>query len=114
MPSSAAERRAGKVKPPARWPKNIPYVQSYQFHESVTPPILDFIKGNPSIAGQLSNTYRACVAIRPISDTSHPACGQYGLFAITNVRPHTRILDYLGRSLAPQCVLIRRVTRRVL
>lgn len=110
MPSSS---RPGKVKLPARWPKNVSYIQTYQFHGSVTASVLDFIKGNRSIAGQVPDTYRACAAIRPISDTSHPACGQYGLFAITNIRPHTRILDYLGRSLfQPCCICTSHVTKR--
>lgn len=95
MPDNERQRR---TKPPARWSKDVVYLRSYQFHESVTPAVRDFIKGKSSITGQLPNTHRHCVAIRPITDPTHPAHGQYGLFAISHIKPHTRILDYIGMS----------------
>lgn len=99
------QQQSGQVKPPARWPKEIRYLRSYQFHDSVTPAIRDFIRGNSSIGGQLPNTFRNCVAIRPIVDPTHPAHGQYGLFATSRIQPHTRILDYIGTShLSPRYI----------
>ncbi|KAF9452545.1 hypothetical protein P691DRAFT_756287 [Macrolepiota fuliginosa MF-IS2] len=92
----AGTRKNGQAKPPAHWPKEIHYLRSYQFHHSVTPTIHGFVKGNSSIVGQLPNTYRNCVVIRPITDPTHPAHGQYGLFATSHIQPQTRILDYIG------------------
>ncbi|KAJ3576146.1 hypothetical protein NP233_g633 [Leucocoprinus birnbaumii] len=90
------QRQADQIKLPARWPKNIQYLRSCQFHVSVTPALRDFVKGNPSIASQLPISYISCVAIRPIKDSAHPANGQYGLFATAHIKPKTRILDYIG------------------
>ncbi|KXN83595.1 hypothetical protein AN958_01160 [Leucoagaricus sp. SymC.cos] len=90
------ERQNGQTKLPSRWPKNVHYLRSYQIHPSVTPVIRDFIQGNLSIATQLPVISRACVAIRPITDTAHPAYGQFGLFATSHIKSNTRILDYTG------------------
>lgn len=93
---SSSVRQGAQVKLPARWPKDVHYLRSFQFHASVTPVVRNFIMGNPLIAGQLPVTYRSCVAIRPISNPAHPAYGQYGLFATSHIKPNTRFLDYTG------------------
>ncbi|KAL1951794.1 hypothetical protein VTO73DRAFT_943 [Trametes versicolor] len=42
------------------------------------------------------HTPKPLVTIQLITETSHPACGQYGLFAAKKIPPHTLILDYIG------------------
>jgi hypothetical protein len=41
------------------------------------------------------------VRITPITSTTHPACGQFGLFAARDLKPGTFILQYLGEIHAP-------------
>lgn len=93
---SNSGRQTSQIKLPTRWPKDVYYLRSCEFHASVTPALRDFIKGNPSIAGHLPVSYCACVTIRPITNSAHPANGQYGLFATSHIKPNTRILDYVG------------------
>lgn len=81
---------------PARWPADIRYLRAFLFHASATPAVRDFVKGDASLATSLPNTYPSSVAIRPITDPTHPAHGQYGLFATCRIKPNTRILDYFG------------------
>lgn len=78
---------------PSSWPTNVQYSDSLCYHSSVTPEILSLIQGSPQRADK--NT-RSSVLIRCISDKSHPACGQYGLFAAKKIHPKTHILDYMG------------------
>ena len=80
------------AKAPRHWPEGLQYIGAYHFHTSVTPAVRQFIQGTPS--GKAGS--RAWVVIRLISDTSHPACGQYGLFAARKIRPRSHILDYIG------------------
>mmetsp|Transcript_29119 Transcript_29119/g.71037 ORF Transcript_29119/g.71037 Transcript_29119/m.71037 type:complete len:187 (+) Transcript_29119:85-645(+) len=42
---------------------------------------------------------KACriVRIKEIDDKSHPAYQQRGLFAATNIKPNTHIIDYVGK-----------------
>ncbi|EKM83459.1 hypothetical protein AGABI1DRAFT_66081 [Agaricus bisporus var. burnettii JB137-S8] len=81
---------------PARWPADIRYLRASLFHASATPAARDFVKGDASMVTSLPNTYPSSVAIRPITDPTHPAHGQYGLFATCRIKPDTRILDYFG------------------
>lgn len=89
--------RQRQIKLPAHWPNDVHYLRSCQFHASVTPSLRDFVKGDPSIAGQLSVSYPTCVTIRHITSSAHPANGQCGLFATSHIEPNTRIIDYTGR-----------------
>jgi len=91
------QRQTCQIKSPARWPNGVCYLQSCQFHESVSPSFRDFVKGNSSIAGQLPVSHPNYVTIRHIVNPAHPANGQRGLFATSHIKPNTRILDYNGR-----------------
>lgn len=82
---------------PSGWPNalNVQYLDSSRYHCSVTPQIrAQIIQGvrdrNPS------QQRRPHVLIRPISNPSHPAVGQYGLFAAKKIPPQTHIIDYVG------------------
>ncbi|KAL9715795.1 hypothetical protein Ac2012v2_000237 [Leucoagaricus gongylophorus] len=88
--------RQRQIKLPAHWPNDVHYLRSCQFHASVTPSLRDFVKGDPSIAGQLSVSYPTCVTIRHITSSAHPANGQCGLFVTSHIEPNTRIIDYTG------------------
>ncbi|KAF5377579.1 hypothetical protein D9615_005146 [Tricholomella constricta] len=78
---------------PPRWPSQLQYLQSSQFHSSVPHVTRLTILGNPK--GPAA-PHRPPVVIRPISSTSHPAYGQYGLFAAKKIPPKTHIIDYIG------------------
>jgi len=81
--------------PPAHWPKNIIYTNALHYHSSVEPSTRSYIRGNSNSKRNLK-THRVLVAVRPISSPSHPAAGQYGLFAARKLPPRTHILDYTG------------------
>ncbi|PFH49202.1 hypothetical protein AMATHDRAFT_148175 [Amanita thiersii Skay4041] len=82
--------------PPSHWPPHLQYTQSYRYHSSLTPAVRQFVQGTPSQKGQQQPSIRAQVIIREINITSHPACGQYGLFAAKKIPPRTHIIDYIG------------------
>ncbi|KAJ7169536.1 SET domain protein [Mycena filopes] len=58
------------MAPPHNWPREIRYIST-----STTPSV---------------------VAIRRITDSAHPACGQLGLFAARKIKEKTVIVDYIG------------------
>jgi hypothetical protein len=80
---------------PAHWPKNIIYTNALHYHSSVEPGTRSYIQGD-SKSTKNPETHRYLVVIRPISLPSHPAAGQFGLFAARKISPRTRILDYTG------------------
>ena|ERR1700689_4999230 len=82
--------------PPSCWPNvlNVQYLDSPRYHSSVTSQIRSQIQG---VQTQTSHRKRrSLVHIRHISEASHPAVGQYGLFAATKIPPRTHIIDYMG------------------
>lgn len=81
---------------PSSWP-NVPPIQYLDFscyHSSVTPHIRSYIQGDSHRTSD--RKHRSLVLIRLISDASHPAVGQYGLFAAKKIPPKTHIIDYVG------------------
>ncbi|KAF9014999.1 hypothetical protein BDQ17DRAFT_1385822 [Cyathus striatus] len=81
---------------PQHWPQHLKYIHAYQFHSSLVLSDRHLILGTVSDRGELPGTYRNVVLIKKITDPSHPACGQHGLFAARKIPPRTRILDYIG------------------
>ncbi|KAH8100461.1 SET domain protein [Cristinia sonorae] len=82
---------------PHRWPSQLQYLDALCYHSSV--PAVVRVKINPRYGrGGRSEgiSPRPPVAIRPIVDSSHPACGQFGLYATKKIPSRTLILDYLG------------------
>ncbi|KAI0359094.1 hypothetical protein OH77DRAFT_1134651 [Trametes cingulata] len=90
----------GQPRRPARWPENVQYIAEPRYHASVPAHVRDFIRTGASAGPPRAHTHpqlaKPAVAIQPISDPSHPARGQYGLFATRKIPPHTHILDYVG------------------
>jgi len=86
-------------RPPKNWPCHLRYLFSSVYHSSVSFEALSNIKGmTPSSkAGNSSDTLRRPkTAIRIITIDSHPAKGQFGLFAAQKIAPKTHIVDYIG------------------
>ncbi|KAH9890973.1 SET domain protein [Cubamyces lactineus] len=86
---------------PAHWPDNVRYINELIYHSSVPKHIRDFLLsgGPPSVSQSVSASNRpqkSTVVIQRISDPSHPANGQHGLFATKKIPPRTLILDYIG------------------
>ncbi|KAM6497964.1 SET domain protein [Amanita muscaria] len=95
MPPAKGVKKA--TTKPRHWPEGLPYRDSYCYHSSVAPSLRQFIQGNTSSGkGHDQGIGRTQVIVRLISDPSHPACGQYGLFAARKVLPKTHIIDYIG------------------
>ncbi|KAJ7129983.1 hypothetical protein C8R43DRAFT_1025305, partial [Mycena crocata] len=84
-------------QPPSNWPRDVHYTQTCSYHASVSHDTRTFLQGNAKamLAEQVSNRH-LLVVIRRISATSHPACGQLGLFASKKIPPKTHIVDYIG------------------
>ncbi|KAF5018281.1 hypothetical protein F66182_9746 [Fusarium sp. NRRL 66182] len=89
---------------PKNWPDGFPYLRSPLHDRSLTQSHLRALKGKPSASSGVpiipaSSTTTPCslVRIQPISDPSHPANGQSGLFATQNLPAGRFILAYLGR-----------------
>ena len=83
---------------PTNWPGHVRYIDSNYYHTSVLPAIKQQIQGLPSTA-KSSNSKRPKVVIRPISNESHPAYGQLGLFAGHRIAANSQIIDYIGNTL---------------
>ena len=82
---------------PPRWPPHLTYLAQPRYHPSVPSEVRAIIC--PSHTERIQpphGPHRPPVAIQPISDPSHPAHGQYGLFAAKKIPPRTLILDYVG------------------
>ncbi|EIN13630.1 hypothetical protein PUNSTDRAFT_48569 [Punctularia strigosozonata HHB-11173 SS5] len=78
-------------KPP-RWPSHVEYIPSQVYDRSVPHELLCLIRGN-----QLCPPTRvSSVTIRPVTERSHPAFGQHGLFAAKRIPPRSHIIDYAG------------------
>ena len=80
---------------PQNWPKHVRYIDSNCYHFSVLPAIKQQIQALPSTA-KSSNSKGLKVVIRPISNQSHPAYGQFGLFAGQRIPAKSPIIDYIG------------------
>ncbi|KAK6355032.1 hypothetical protein TWF696_004158 [Orbilia brochopaga] len=78
------------------WPKNIKYLTrptlSKKLDHAVLGPLGFDQKPGPRFAGTPSEN----VSIKQIIDQTHPAAGEYGLFATKTLPPGSHILDYLG------------------
>jgi hypothetical protein len=86
---------------PSRWPPHLQYISASRFHQSVPTAARLEIQGSnnhpTSYSQSTRHSNRSIVIIRLIFSTSHPAYGQYGLFAAKKIPPKTHIIDYIGR-----------------
>ncbi len=84
-------------KSPPRWPPHLTYLPEPRYHSSVSKEVHAIVcpshteRAQPPLAPQ-----KHPVAIQFISDPSHPAHGQFGLFATKKIPPRTLVLDYVG------------------
>lgn len=105
--SSSSTETCQKIHPsimskPKNWPDSFPYLRSPLHSKDLTPSQLTALRTKPNatmatVPASLTQTPSPLVKITAISNPSHPANGQHGLFATTNLKPGTFILPYLGR-----------------
>ncbi len=93
----AAKRPLQSSRRPPRWPAHLEYLEEPRYHSSVPKHIRELVLPAPtSHTPAQTHPQKAPVAIHPISDPSHPARGQYGLFATKKIPPRTLLVDYIG------------------
>jgi|SRR5690242_1473288 len=90
-----------QAQTPNHWPEDIKYLRAPSYSKKLTKDKLDTLllaKAGLSSKDPVLTTKGpyANVRITPITITSHPAHGQYGLFATQHLLPDTFILPYLG------------------
>lgn len=90
---------------PKNWPDPLPYLRAPFHSRDLTPAQLQSLRAKPDPSSRdavpiasAAATQTPCplVKIQRVSDPSHPACGQHGLFAAQNLKPGSLILAYLG------------------
>ncbi|KAI0204504.1 hypothetical protein F4808DRAFT_345124 [Astrocystis sublimbata] len=101
----------GKDIAPRNWPSSIPYLSHPSFAPHVTREQKEALRTrSPDLSATIPSNFPrgpcSLAKIVPISDLSHPANGQAGLFAACHLEPGTLILPYYGlihSSLPPYC-----------
>lgn len=101
-----SDGNVNKSKGNGYWPADVVYLQRQLYHPSVPSEVLSYLNGKTfPRSGELSVVASQCsssrnvpnyVVVRTINDTTHPAFGQYGLYAYRKIPPFVKILDYLG------------------
>ncbi|KAG0703134.1 hypothetical protein DFH29DRAFT_803994 [Suillus ampliporus] len=84
---------------PPSWPSHIQYINAPRYHPSVPGPLRSFLIDGTNSALQktpISFPSTSLVRIRYITEPSHPARGQNGLFAVRKIPPRSHIIDYIG------------------
>ena len=82
---------------PARWPQDVRYIRSQQYHSSVSQPIRTHLCPTSSTLKTAGLKHiSAPVTIKLITADGHPAKGQRGLFATRKIPPRSHIIDYVG------------------
>ncbi|EGZ68432.1 hypothetical protein NEUTE2DRAFT_118283 [Neurospora tetrasperma FGSC 2509] len=90
---------------PLNWPSNLPYLTAPLFSPLLTPSHYSALRTRPPADSiepldELPADYVAgpCkkAVILPITDKRHPACGQAGLFAASDLKPGELVVRYLG------------------
>jgi hypothetical protein len=83
---------------PKSWPTDTSYLTSPIYSPTITKELLTALRTqDPSLTAiTTAKGPSNLVKITPISLPTHPANGQSGLFAVTDLKPGTFILQYLG------------------
>jgi hypothetical protein len=86
---------------PKAWPESVTYLSSPVYSKNVERRLLYVEKGSKeaselTVISAKAQTPCQLVRIKPISNPSHPANGQCGLFATQNLLPGAFIIAYLG------------------
>ncbi|CCM01631.1 uncharacterized protein FIBRA_03692 [Fibroporia radiculosa] len=79
--------------PPPHWPPHVRYISEPHYHSSVPLQVRAHICPQSPSATHPS---RSLTIIRRIVEPSHPAYGQFGLFAAKKIQPRVHIVDYVG------------------
>lgn len=90
---------AGKASTPKNWPQQVPYLKTAAYSRTLNPTQLKALRTRPSTAIDTPQTPPGpcpLVRITPITNSSHPANGQSGLFAAKDLPPGSFILPYIG------------------
>ncbi|KAK6539583.1 hypothetical protein TWF694_009793 [Orbilia ellipsospora] len=88
---------ASKSKPAVKnWPQDVRYLTRPTLSKKLDTPMLGILGFNKNPGPRFTPSPSENVAIKNISDPSHPANGEFGLFASKNLPPGSHILDYLG------------------
>lgn len=96
---SSKYSKGGKV--PKNWPPEISFLTAPIYSRTLQSPHLTFLRSkntsDPTVP-TINTAKGPCslVKITPISTPSHPAYGQCGLFAASDLKPGTLILQYMG------------------
>ncbi len=91
-----SQRQCNAAKPPKFWPTGVQYLNTPYFHPSISESALSFLRGCNRKRTQLPPAPQSLGVIRPITDRSHPAHGQHGLFAARKIPARTLIVEYIG------------------
>ena len=99
-----SRRMASERQNPKHWPAELKYLREPVYHTSVNPEVMGFLRQYGSDTGRsstrnddvISRSSHSICTIRQISDVSHPACGQSGLFYTRKLPSRSFVLDYLG------------------
>ena len=87
---------------PKGWPPHLPYLISPTHSKLLAKDQLTALRTNspslPQIPAEATATPYPVVKITPITNPSHPANGQAGLFATRHLKPGAFILLYLGNA----------------
>ncbi|KAF3921907.1 hypothetical protein ABW20_dc0101129 [Dactylellina cionopaga] len=88
---------SGRKLAAKNWPSDIKYLTRPILSKKLDLAVLGPLGLNGNHGSRFSTSPSENVAIKKITDPSHPAVGEYGLFATKNLSPGTHILDYLGQ-----------------
>ncbi|RPD63232.1 SET domain protein [Lentinus tigrinus ALCF2SS1-7] len=94
----SSKRPPQSTRRPPRWPAHLEYLEQPRYHASVSSHVRELLSPTLTRHTMSAQTHlqKAPVAIQLISDPSHPARGQYGLFATKKIPPRTLLIDYIG------------------
>lgn len=91
---------------PKHWPEGVPYLRVPLHDKSLTATQLQQLRVQPSASSDIATmassnhprTPNPLVRIQPITQATHPACGQHGLFAARDLPGGSFVVPYLGRT----------------
>lgn len=89
------------MKQPKNWPEDIIFLERPMYAHSIPPALLQSEQSPPRLL-VVKSPSTVNVQIQLISDESHPAYGQHGLFASRTLVPDTFICFYLGFVHGPE------------
>lgn len=92
--------KGSAIRKPKGWPEDITYLDSPRFSSNVIThrcySKVDQLRPNETVISGIPKGPSPNVRITTISDKSHPACGQRGLFTAQHLEPNSFILCYIG------------------